>query len=117
MGAVIALLATVAYISFGRFPGENKIVVFWLGFATITVGLLQYHIPNGDEGLVHFFINAFFVFGAFLLLVGTNEIVGSPVLSAYLLILTVYWIVARIMVSRLKHLEMCAACPQACSIL
>ena len=116
LGAIIALLATVPYLLFGQFAAEYKVLVFWLGFATVAVGLLQYHVPEGDEGLVHFSINAIFVFGTFLLLVGTNEIMGNPVLSAYLLILTVYWIVARIMVSKLKHQEICAACPQPCSI-
>ncbi len=117
LGSVISLLATASYLLLGLFAGGNMASVFWLGFTTVALSLLQYHIPYGDTGLVHLLLNTFFVFGDFLLLVGVNEIAGNPVLSAYLLVLTIYWILARITVSGLQHREICAACPESCNIL
>ncbi|MCJ7770490.1 hypothetical protein MUP37_02810, partial [Candidatus Bathyarchaeota archaeon] len=109
LGAVISLVATASYLLFGLLAGGNMISFFWFGFTAVALGLLQYHIPYGDAGLVHLLLNTSFVLGDFLLLVGVNEIAGNPVLSAYFLVLTIYWILARITVSRLEHHIVCAA--------
>jgi hypothetical protein len=117
LGAIVSLLATASYLLFGSFAGGNTVLFFWLGFTTVALGLLQYHIPYGDAGLVHLLLNTSFVLGDFLLLVGVNEIAENPVLSAHLLVLTIYWILARITVSGLEHHEICAACGEYCNIL
>ena len=85
-------------------------LIFWLGFIGVACGLLQYNLSNVNRGPVHFFLNVIFVLGAFLLLVGVNEISGSSFLGVYLLTLIVYWIMARITLSQLEHRKICATC-------
>ena len=117
LGAFISLIAITVYFLFGSSVGGKEVIVFWLGFVAIFLGLLQYHLPYGGTGPVHFVVNSVFVFGAFLLLVGVNEIARNVTLSAYFLALTIYWILTRISVSGLRHRETCAACPLHCNVL
>lgn len=115
VGAIIALLGILSYSFFDFHVGGNTVLVFWVGFIAVACGLLQYHIPDGNMGLVHFFFNVAFVLGAFLLLVGVNEITSNFILEVYLLALVAYWIITRMLVSQLEHRKICAACLQACS--
>jgi hypothetical protein len=112
-GAGISLLGTLSYSVFNLNLG-NGTLVFWVGFTAVACGLLQYSIPYGDMGVVHMFLNVVFVFGPFLLLVGVNEVTGNLILELYLLALIIYWIISRIVVSQIRHREICAACAKSC---
>lgn len=117
IGAIISLFGIISYSFFDFHVGGNSVLVFWVGFAAVACGLLQYHIPDGNRGLVHFLLNIAFVLGAFLLLVGVNEITSSLILEVYLFALTIYWIITRIVVSQLEHRKICVACSRTCSYL
>lgn len=116
-GAIISLLGSFLYLG-GFNVGELSMLVFWLGFVGVTCGLLQYHIFGVKRGMVHFLLNVVFVLGAFLLLVGVNEINSNFVLDLYLLTLIVYWIITRITLSQLEHKKICVTCGlKSCSFL
>jgi membrane-bound ClpP family serine protease len=115
LGAIISLLGILLYSFHDYNFGGNAALIFWVGFISVVCGLLQYHIPNGNSGLVHFFLNVTFVLGAFLLLVGVNNITSNFILEVYLLALTTYWIIARIIFSQIEHRKICATCLQSCS--
>ena len=108
-GATMSLIGSLLYFA-GLHVGEAGMLIFWLGFIGVACGLLQYNLSNVNRGPVHFFLNVIFVLGAFLLLVGVNEISGSSFLGVYLLTLIVYWIMARITLSQLEHRKICATC-------
>lgn len=116
-GAVMSLLGSLLYFA-GFHVGELSIPVFWVGFVGVTCGLLQYHIFDVNRGAVHYFLNVLFVLGAFLLLIGVNEIDSNFVLDLYLLTLIVYWIITRILLSQLEHKKICVTCGlESCSFL
>ena len=115
-GAVIAIVGDFLYFFGGMDVGGASTTVFWLGFAGVAFGLLQYNLFI-DRNDVHFLLNVIFVIGALCLLVGANEVAGSLVLNSYLLTLTIFWIMARVALSQAEHRKMCSACSRRpCSL-
>lgn len=108
-GAFAAILGDFLYFFTGLDARGAGTLVFWLGFAGVACGLLQYNLLV-DRTDVHFVLNVTFVLGAFFLLVGVNEATGSLVLNLYLLTLIIFWIITRIALSQAEHRKMCAGC-------
>lgn len=109
-GAMISLFGSLLYFFLGLSVGEAGMFIFWFGFVGVLCGLVQHHLFNGNRGIVHFFLNVVFVLGAFLLLVGVNEITVSLVHVAYLFALIGYWVTTRMILSQLEHKRVCVAC-------
>ena len=109
IGATISLLGSLLYFFSGLRAADAGTLIFWLGFVGVACGLLQYNV-SVNRSIVHALLNVVFVIGAFLLLVGVNEVNGNVVLNYYLLILIIYWIIARIMLSQLEHEKICSTC-------
>jgi hypothetical protein len=112
VGAVIALAGSTLYFFLGvALP--NTLVVFWLGFAGVALGLLQhplYAFFKTKHGVVRVLVNIGFVVGAFLLLCSVTELTGNLLLEVYLLVAILYWIFTRIALSRRSHEGICTAC-------
>jgi len=109
-GALIAIAVGLTYsLDIVRFESETTFV-FWFGFAAVFVGLIQYAKPLMMKGSVHFFLNVVFVVGAFFLLIGVIEINGSLAVEMYLLVMTLYWIFTRIILSEREHERICTIC-------
>jgi len=118
VGATVSLLGTLAYLFTGAFPKEVAVLVFWLGFAGVALGLLQYSVFNVGGSFVHMFLNVVYVTGAFLLLIGIEEITSNPLLEVYFVALTLYWILTRILLSQQEHRKICAVCGlESCGFL
>lgn len=115
-GAVLSLVGSFAYFLFGV-PVEGFVgVVFWLGLVGVLCGLFQYELPV-NNGFAHFLLNIIFVLGALLLVVEVNAARESLVLNLYLLLLTVYWVLTRIELSRIEHRRKCLGCgSKPCSL-
>jgi len=108
-GAIISLTGNFLYFFAGLNFGGAGFFVFGVGSVGVVFGLLQHHIFKG-RGASRFFSNVIFASGAFLILVGVNELTGSLLLECYLFTLIIYWIITRIMLSKLEHNKICAAC-------
>jgi len=118
IGAIISLFGSLLYFLLEFNAGEIGILIFWLGFTGVFFGILQYNIFNGDRSVVHSIFNVMFVLGAFLLLIGVHEITSNFLLELYLLIIIIYWIMTRIMLSQLEHRKICTICDlKSCSYL
>lgn len=109
VGAVISLVCSLLYVLSEANMKETSMFLFWVGFAGVACGLFQY-VSFAKKASIHFFFDAFFVTGAFLLLLAVNEISNNFVLGLYLLMLILYWIIARIMLSRWEHRRLCSTC-------
>jgi len=108
-GAAVSIAGSILYL-LGFNVGGAGAPLFWAGFADVACGLLLHSLLDLKGASVRLLLNFVFVFGAFLLLVGVNEITGNPVVGFFLLTLIVYWIYARIMLSRQEHRRICANC-------
>ncbi len=110
LGATISLIGSFLYFFCGFHLGEVDAIIFWLGFIGVIFGLLQNNLLNLKSGVNRLFLNTIFVFGAFLLLIGINEITDNLVIEFYLLIIIAYWIMTRIFLSQRKHRKVCDSC-------
>jgi len=93
----------------------SGMLLFWLGFTGVAVGLLQhplYRVLGVQNGFVRVGVNVLFVNGAFLLLTGADQLVQSLSLDTYILIVILFWISTRVVMSRREHLRICAECPE-----
>jgi hypothetical protein len=108
-GAALALMGTALYFFVGLSIGEFGPFVFWLGFVGVACGLLQY-LWFASKASIHFFLDVFFVIGAFFLLVGVDNMKGSLGLELYLLVMILYWIFSRTVLSRWEHKKKCVRC-------
>ena len=112
LGAAIGLAGSTLYFFVGV-PLTYALVVFWLGFAGVALGLLQhplYAVFKTRHGVVRVFVNVGFVVGALLLLASVTDLTGNFLLEAYLLLAIVYWIFTRITMSKRTHSRICALC-------
>jgi hypothetical protein len=112
LGAAIALVGSTLHFFLGV-PLTYALVVFWLGFAGVALGLLQhplYAVSKPRHGVVRVFVNIAFVVGAFLLLASVADLTNNLLLEAYLLLATIYWIFTRIAMSRRAHSRICTLC-------
>ncbi|HJX23002.1 MAG TPA: hypothetical protein VJ574_01155 [Candidatus Bathyarchaeia archaeon] len=107
-GALISASGTALFIISGVQVGGYVTAIFLLGFAGVTLGQLQYNL-HVDRALPHLLLNVAFVVGAFLIFLAVMG-KGSALLGSYSLGLTVYWIVARILLSRTGHKRICNHC-------
>ena len=108
LGALISIAGSLVYFFIGLRLGDSY-VIFWFGFALILLGLFQHRIDL-DDPLIHALLNVVFVFGALLLEVGVDDINGSLLVQSYLLAITVYWIMSRIVLSEVDHVSICGRC-------
>jgi hypothetical protein len=105
----MALAGTALYVFLQDLSTQLVAVSFWAGLAGVTVGLLQYELFV-ERASLHFLLNVIFVVGAFLLLIGVNEMNSSLSLGIYFLIVILFLINVRSTLSRLEHGKKCAIC-------
>lgn len=109
-GAAVSTVGAALYFLGGVSCSPGCSLVFWIGFVGAFCGLLQYQLFSWGRSSVHLFINAFFVFGVFLLLVGVDAIAESLLFDLYLVALSLFWVYTRIILSQFDHRRICAAC-------
>lgn len=111
-GATIALIGTTLYF-FSGFRFIFPEVVFWVGFLFVVIGLFQhsiYRLVRIAGGGSRVFVNGLFVVGSFLLLACLMQLMNNVVLGVYCLLLILYWIFTRIVMSRRSHRKICSRC-------
>ncbi len=114
LGGTIAATGSAMYLISGITLGSS-VLLFWLGFAGVAVGLLQHPIYRAlkvKNGLVRVGVNVAFVNGAFLVLLAVTELAGNFGIDAYVLLVILFWISTRIVMSRSEHSRICAKCTE-----
>jgi len=115
-GAIVSIFGVVAYF-FLEYPIAKYAGFFvTFGVAGVVLGLLQYIFLDFRRKPIRFFLNAFFIFGMFLILVGIDNDVQSLVLDFFLISLFVFWLFTRILLSKWQHTKICSACDLDCSL-
>jgi len=109
-GAVLSLFGVTLYFFINIFFELNYFLVFWIGFVGVFCGLLQYHLFNWGESFVHLAVNSYFVFGVFLFLVGVDRTIQNTLVDFYLVVLSLFWLYTRILLSQLDHRKICNSC-------
>lgn len=112
MGAAIAIVGSFFYFIIG-IPLIAAEMVFWIGIAGVAVGIVQhriYRVLGNTGGVFRFMLNVIFVIGAFLLLVGADQLADSIAVDSYILLIALFWIYTRIAMSKSEHHRICSQC-------
>jgi hypothetical protein len=112
LGAIIALVGTVFYF----FDGWHVEGVSFPAVLTGAVGIVLGFLQLKFRGFIRLTLNMFFVLGAFLILVGIDELTESLFVDFFLAALIVFWILTRIQLSQWDHWRICSNCESQCEV-
>lgn len=109
LGATIALSGTIFYF-FGNWRlEEGYLPTVLIGQAGVTLCFVPYEFKSSAR-LV---LNAFFVLGAYLILIAVDMLRESIFVDLYLIGLIVFWIWTRTLLSQWGHRRICSSCNRA----
>lgn len=112
LGAIIALVGTVLYFFAGWHIEEMGFPIVVIGVTATILGFFQLKL----RGFVRLTLNVFFVLGAFLILVGIDELTGSLLIDIFIEAFIVFWILTRIQLSQWDHRRICSRCKSPCEV-
>ena len=112
LGALIALIGTFFYFFRGWHLGEMGFLVVLIGSVELALGFFQLKF----RGFVRLMLNALFVVGAFLILVGIDELTRSLSADLFITLLIVFWLFTRIQLSKWDHQRICGNCKSPCDV-
>ena len=110
IGAFISIIGTAFYFFGGQQINEMSFPAVVIGIVGVILGYLQLKF----RGFVRLMLNILFVLGAFLTLVGIDELTQSLSVDLFSIVLIVFWIFTRIMLSHWDHRRICHNCKSPC---
>ncbi len=116
LGAFMALFGVAAYFFQGWSIGDNISLFLISGVLSVGLGLFQYMFFDVQWKPIRFLLNAFFVFGTFLVLAAIDAAANSLILDFFVVFLCVFWLFTRIVLSKHVHKDICLACNLKCEI-
>lgn len=108
-GAAIALAGSTFYF-FAEWNLKQSFPAVLIGIAGVTFGFLQLKF----RGFIRLILNTFFVLGAFLILVGIDELTQNLFVDLFQILSIVFWILTRISLSKWDHHKTCNNCSFQC---
>ena len=112
LGAFIVLAGTALYFFGGWDIGQFGFAAVLVGQVGIVLGFIQLKF----KGYARLTLNAFFVFAAFLTLVGIDKIAENLFIESYIVILIIFWLFTRILISQWDHWRICHTCKLPCEL-
>jgi len=110
LGGLAASVGTLLYFFGNLHVGQNSLLLLLIGATGVVLALLQFSLFNIPWSSVRWFLNAFFAFGAFLILVGIDAITQSIFVDLFLVVLIIFWLFTRMTLSRWDHERICNLC-------
>jgi len=112
LGALIALAGAILYFFDYWHINQSSALAVFIGALGVGFGLLQLSF----RGLVRLLLNTLFVLGAFLVLIGIDALTQSLFVDLFLVVLIVFWLLTRILLSQWDHWRICYFCRAPCEI-
>ncbi len=111
VGAILAVTGTIFYyfLGLGLIYGQ---ISFWIGTGSVFVSLILILFLNIDKNIIKFVSNFTLVLGSLLILFGIDTVKENIIMEFYFLILVLFWIRARITVSKINHESICNQCSE-----
>ena len=112
LGAVIALSGTLLYFF-------ANLEIGWIGFPLVLAGVASVVFGFSElrfRGTVRLLLNTLFVLGAFSILAGIDTLVQSLSIDLFVLVLILFWLATRILLSQWDHSRICRGCRLSCPI-
>jgi len=114
LGALFALVGVGASFFGNWHVGQYAALAVAVGVVGVALGLAQSSLPILQMGVMRLFTGVFFVFGAFLVLLGIEELTRSVSIDLFVVALSVLWLVTKISLSKWDHYRICSRCAPEC---
>jgi hypothetical protein len=111
-GGTTAIVGAIIYFFIGWHIVTATFTVALIGVIAVVLGLSQ----SKFSGFIRLMLNIFFVLGAFLILVGIDELIGSLFADFFMEASIVFWIFTRIQLSQWDHWRICNDCESPCKV-
>jgi hypothetical protein len=115
-GAVSAIFGVISYLFLELPATVDALFLVVFGITGVALCLLHYTFFDVHSGLIRFSLNAFFIFGMFLILTGIDCKVQCLSLNFFLNGIFIFWLFARILLSKSRHKEICQICNIDCNL-
>jgi hypothetical protein len=112
LGGIIAITGALFYFFVGWQIWTPAFVTVLIGTMAMVLGFFQLAF----RGFIRSALNTLFVLGAFLILVGIDESIGSLFVDFFVEAYIIFWIFARIQLSQWDHWKICGNCESPCEI-
>lgn len=112
VGGVAALLGAVLYFFVGWESQQIGLPIVLVGAIAMVFGFLQLEF----RGFARLILNTLFVIGAYLILVGMDQLTESLFIDLFSNVLIVFWLFTRILLSQWDHWRTCKKCLTPCEI-
>jgi hypothetical protein len=110
IGAAVAVIVSLYELFYPiQVPA---LIILVAGVVLTTLGILQHAL--GREPRMHLALNVALVTGVAVARIGANQVNGGLAVDVYSLTLSLYFIIARIDLSRNDHVSVCASCLAQC---
>ena len=116
LGAVLALFGTVLYFFAGL--GTSRLGTSLVGFYLVLIGATSLVLGFSElkfKGAARLFLNTLFVLGAFSILAGIDHL-ESYSIDLFVLMLIMFWLLTRVLLSQWDHSRICLECRFSCSM-
>jgi len=112
IGALISLFGAIIY-----FSSNLSIPTFFMiiGVPGVALGLIL-PLLNLKQTILRLLINAFFIFGVFLMLIGVDSLFQNIFIDLFLISLSIFWLFTRISFSQWNHRRICHECGNKCRL-
>jgi hypothetical protein len=112
LGASISLLGAPIY-----FSNDSFVPPFLVGIGLLGVALgLLLPLFNLQRIVLRLSLNALFVFGVFLMLIGIDSLVQSLFIDLFLILSSIFWLLTRMSLSQWNHKRICHECKNKCEL-
>lgn len=112
LGALTSLLGVFIYFSNDLFISPFFIDI---GLFGVALGLLL-PLLNLQRTILRLSLNAFFIFGVFLMLIGVDSLIQSLSIDLLLILMSIFWLLTRISLSQWNHRRICHECGNKCEL-
>ena len=114
-GAILSLSGMILYIFGFWFIREYTFnFLVWFGIMGVILGLTKTLLTELKQRMIRYFVEVFFVFGIFALLVTVDLAFKNLMADLYLVLLSLYWLWTKIAVARWDHDKTCSMCGYKC---
>jgi len=112
LGASLSLFGAFIYFSNSSYIPPSFIGI---GFLGVALGLLLTFL-NLRRTILRLSLNALFIFGVFLMLIGIDSLIQSLFIDLLLILFSIFWLFARISLSQWNHRRICHECKNKCEL-
>jgi hypothetical protein len=109
IGAIAGIIGSIWYFS-DIFYIENISFLIPIGIFGVVFGLFQSITPKMDSSIIKFLAGIALVLGSYFLLINIDISKGGTFGDFFFIIISIFWILTKINLSRKEHREICANC-------